>query len=272
MDDQPNANLPNMLAIYRTVAALQAIQMHQQQSQKTATNTKTAMETNSNNEDNEHLLDEPDTANNNDHAYHLDEYDNSNIDYFDNEMIDHYQQEFNGNYDRNAANISDLDIRNPPKTLDLTMPISKKHKLSRKVFQSNKYENFNLNGIIEENDESEQILIDTKQNGNHSIKLISEMMSDQKSKLLNGNNGDEICAKNQKITEQKTGIVKNEEFLKRIEFFELNNQTNNDSSNTINDSKQSNENISNNTQLSTILCLSTFLLTFFVLFFFEIPS
>lgn len=338
-DKNNDHHAPNLMALYQTIAALHniALQLKNEnnnettttttnestQSTTTATNTKTSANGSFDRNSSSNIDHDDETIDNN-RFHHNNQYNfdanalNNTINY-NNSINLNTKPPMYGGYGSSTGGNNNVNGRRSattPNSLDLssTSTQTKRRKLARRtVSQKNgKYENFLLNGILEECEYDSDVgkfnckidsdnssgsfdMIDSSGGtssggggGNNDNKMLFDVVYPIKQSavvvVVDDNND-----RNQQVVSNKTGIVKNESFLKRIEFFELNTITpttttasvSNSSCSSIdsylvtNNVKKQNEmniNDKNNTQLSTILCLSAFVITFVLLITFELPS
>lgn len=247
-DEESSSILPNPEALLRTIDALleeERQQMEDKQEEVTATNTKTSQNQDITNYNNYFknigiylpkaaaITTETTTTNQN-------EYFNNNINYSKNDLIEEIRV-----------------LRKTPDSLDLSMKqTNRKPKPNRNFYVNQKYENLQLNEIIEECEYDSDI-------GKFNCKATINDLNTPKQRSIEFPIGEEL---------NLNTIGDNKIVMKRIEFFESAEKkiVNNFVVEVV--EKKKIEVDGDDKTFSTVLCLVTFFLTVVLLFFYPLPN
>lgn len=253
-DEEQSSDLPNPEALLRTIDALleeEREQMEEKQDEITATNTKTSQTQDYNNYFKNigiYLPKAAITTETNQHEYSSINSNNNNlINYSKNDLIDEIR----------------VVVRKTPNSLDLTTN-RKQKSTNRNFYQTQKYENLQLNEIIEECEYDSDI-------GKFNCKTVdpSELifkindLNTPKQRSIEFPIGEEL---------NLNTVGDNKIVMKRIEFFESAADKKIVNNLVVEVTKMKMEDVSDDKTFSTVLCLSTFFLTVVLLFFYPLPN
>lgn len=249
-EEETSSILPNPEALLRTIDALleeERQQMEDNQDEVTATNTKTSQNQDYNNYFKNIGIYLPKAAAITTETNQQNEYFNNNINYSKDDLIEEIRV-----------------VRKTPDSLDLSVKAAnRKTKPNRNFYVNQKYENLQLNEIIEECEYDSDIgKFNCKAVDSSELNFKINDLNTPKQRPIEFPIGEEL---------NLNTVGDNKIVMKRIEFFEssdkkiFNNLV-------VEVGKTKKEVINDDKTFSTVLCLTTFFLTVVLLFFYPLPN